>query len=252
VENTWIFCAGNRRSGSTVHYHYVRELVEQAGIGRGYGAVPGGAIGQKPWSILDYENEPGVKVWRSHRPTKVVKQVLRNNPDCRIVYIHRDMRDCLVSTMNHEPQKGFSWFMGSWVDNNIQNENYWLGTKHPTLMTKYEDMVEDTFAELQRIRNFLNLEDVVTEDQLVQIQNKYQLDRVKADPSFKEVLDQDAFGWAVGDGGFRPFLNNHVFNGTWGQFLTVLTEEEIYKIEARCQGNLINRGYPLYDEIKEK
>jgi hypothetical protein len=248
----WVFTAGNRRSGSTVHYHYVRELIEQAGVGRGYGAVPGGAINSKPWRILDYKDEPGVKVWRSHSPTGDVKDIIRNNPDCRIVYIHRDMRDCLVSTMNHEPHKGFSWFMGSWVDNNIRNENYWLGTRHPTLMTKYEEMLEDPLEELRRLRNFLDLKDVITEEQLVQIQKKYHIDRVKEDPSFSKVKDQEDFGWAVGEGGFKPFFKDHVHNGAWGQFLDILTEEEIYKIEARCRGNLINRGYPLYDEIKEK
>lgn len=252
MESNWIFCAGNRRSGSTVHYHYVRSLVEEAGIGRGYGGVPGGALGQKPWSILDYKDEPGVKVLRSHGPTKEVKDIIARNPDSRIIYIHRDMRDCLVSTMNREPHKGFSWFMGAWASNNIRNENYWIDTGRATLVTKYEDMIDSPIHELKRLRNFLDLDGVVSDDVLYWIYQKYHIDRVKENPSLKEAVEREGFGWAVGDGGFRPFLKRHVIHGGWGQFLETLSKEQIEQIEDKCRENLVHRGYPLYKNIQEK
>lgn len=250
----WVFCAGNRRSGSTVHYHYVRELIEYAGVGRGYGAVPGGAISPQPWRITDTTDD-GIKVWRTHRPTGDVKDIIKANPDTKVAYIHRDMRDSLVSTMNHEPHKDFKWFLGNWATNNIANETYWLSLPN-VLMTRYEDMFRDPKAEIRRLATFLELD--IPDTFVDELYEKYNIKAVKeitsaADEAEElyQKYDKDISGWAVGDGGFRAFTRNHVHNGKWGQFLTELTPDEIRAIEARCKENLVNRGYPLLDDILE-
>ena len=254
MEYNWVFCAGNRRSGSTVHYHYVRELIEHAGVGRGYGAVPRGAIGPQPWSILDYQSEKHVKVFRTHRPTNAIKQIRIENPKTKIVYIHRDMRDVLVSTMHHEPHMKFHWFVNDWVQNNIKSEHYWLG-QSGTLVTKYENMIGDPLGEIQRLVSYLELE--VSEEFQYNLCRKYDIGRVKAITQAADTTNPlygvrtlMGSGWAVSEGGFRAFLRNHVHDGSWGQFMTALTEQEIYTIERECAENLVHRGYPLYDELK--
>jgi hypothetical protein len=193
----------------------VRELVENAGVGKGFGAAAGSAIGDDPaYRLSAHEGYQGIKVARCHKPVPEVEVRLDR---AHVVYIYRDPRDVLVSVMA-QAARPFHQVMpkrltkNSWSERFLRNDKYW--TSFPgVIVSRYEQVVKFPGIEIARLASRLGLDtSVAFIESLVE---KYARENVQANKVMSELTDT---GWAIGQGGTRPFFTNHITSsGEWGQ-----------------------------------
>ncbi|XP_060930166.1 cytosolic sulfotransferase 1-like [Limanda limanda] len=169
---------------------------------------------------------------RSHLPVgSVPKSFFEQN--CKIVYVARNGKDSVVSYFHFDrmtriqPEPG-DWnsylhrFMegkmvhGSWYDHVT---SWW--EKKPTYsnlhLMFYEDLVEDTGREIEKLCSFLGLSPSVEEMEV--LKGTVQFDNMKQD----RVVDHSGFPWM--DNKISPFIRKGKV-GDWKNHFTVAQNEE--------------------------
>ncbi|XP_040295545.1 sulfotransferase 1C1-like [Bufo bufo] len=150
--------------------------VEKSMRAPGFVKVPFLEMGHTSLAVAD--NLPSPRVLKSHLPVQLMPPSFWEK-DVKIVYVARNPKDCMVSyyyfyKMDQTlPDPGtwdnfFSMFMagnvtwGSWFDHVL---GWWKAKdKHKILYVFYEDMIEDSRREVQKVVRFLGedfSEDVV-------------------------------------------------------------------------------------------
>ncbi len=148
----WIFCGGMYRSGSTLQYQIISEIVELKEIGKRI-------TWEKPemFSVVrgKYETYAKIKVFKSHICTSDIRAEFEIN-NAWGAYIYRDLRDVIVSIMQ---KRGFSFedvIKGDVIKSCIDNYYAWRALPK-VYVSRYEEVVEDLKSEVFGIADFFKI-----------------------------------------------------------------------------------------------
>ena len=169
----WIFCGGMKRSGSTLQFQITAELVEQARLGK-----------RVEWVIPDrfheikakYKNYSGWKVFKTHGCTDAMVREFENQ-NAIGMYIFRDLRDMMVSTMDKSTSSFRSLWSSGYLNECLENHRKWSGLPR-MLASKYEEATQDLATEVKRLANHIGicLEQEKIEDIAFRISACYDID----------------------------------------------------------------------------
>ena len=235
-----IICGGMARSGSTVQYQIVCEIIESLGLGMTMGWVQ---VPNK--ELLDnLENAAFRKdkflVIKSHDFSPQIKTLVEAGK-VKVVYVYRDLRDVTVSLANKFSKS---------TDNAIsrlshQLNNYYLWTNMDQIrVSRYENMVNDLYSEVLGIANYLEIElnhDLARSisDQLEINQQKQRVKKLDDDPYVIKSSGNDVYDPVT------QLHNNHINSGKWGQWKESLSQEQIEFIENWAFSWFVDMDYPL-------
>jgi len=153
----WIICCGMYRSGSTLQYQLVSEMVEKFGIGRRIEWISD-ADNKSGFEIAyeKYNNEPGIKVFKMHDYHDIVKDVVESG-NAKCVYSYRDLRDVFLSSHLKFGNEFSVMVHNKFIENCIDTDKKWTSLK-PIIICRYDNLVNKLKHEIARIAQFLGLE----------------------------------------------------------------------------------------------
>lgn len=242
-----IICGGMARSGSTVQYQIVCEIIESLGLGMTIGWVQ---VPNK--ELLDsLENAAFRKdkflVIKSHNFSPQIKTLVEAGK-VKVVYVYRDLRDVAVSLANK-----FAKSTDDAISRlSIQLNNYYLWNSIDTIMvSRYENMVTDLYSEVIKIANYLEVE--VNEDLARSISSKLELSQQQE--KIKLLNPNSPVLKSSGNDVYDPVSqlhNNHINSGKWGQWKESLSKDQIEFIENWAFSWFVDRDYPLLTFKKDE
>lgn len=146
----WVICAGMKRSGSTVQYQLVSEVVERSDMGRRIGYVL-----PDEFSAVDRDlaSEQGLAVAKSHDFIPLLEEK-QFGTRVRVVYVFRDIRDVVVSMMADQNREFYRLLLSGDLSAIIHQGELWRSWNH-VLVSRYEEMTNDLPGEVVRISAFL-------------------------------------------------------------------------------------------------
>jgi FkbM family methyltransferase len=232
----WIFCCGAVRSGSTLQYNIVSELVEHAGAGKRIEFVPPGEFSNIREKYKDYS---GYKVFKSHLLTEEIELEF-NNRNAKGIYSYRDLRDVVISLAKKNNKDYDSYiFDEQYLKSNINNAINWERVT-PIYRSKYETFAFDLETEIYRISRFLELD--VPKETIKDIASKLSIEKQK------KIINDTVDFKELGGNKFNSktlLHHNHINSGEKEQWRKQLTKKHIRRIEETGKDWLVNNGYPL-------
>lgn len=233
METKWIFAAGMRRAGSTLHYHLIREVVEIAG---GIGA------GWVKWQDFEsvfhkYNGDYPFVVIKTHvyipKHVPLAKQLFDEEKAIAFL-IYRDMRDIAASLI------GKNRFVKEWIQvidsipAILQEYKDWASVDIEFLnISRYEDFATTggvgLSEEVENIMRFLNIYPPI------EIAKRHTLD------AHRELITNTKYAQSK----FSPetlFWENHLDNGEVGRY-NELALAQIKEIEQIAGNWLKEKGY---------
>lgn len=233
----WIFCAGMRRSGSTLQFQLTAHLVEQAGRGA---RVEPATPDEFPRLQADPAGQDGWKVFKTHRRTDEMLAELQGG-NAKGVYVYRDVRDVIVSRINRSG-RSFERIWKESLDSVLESFEQWTSLD-AVLVSRYEDMVADVAGEVRRIAAHLDI--AVSREESQEIAAQYtparQLERIREAQETGLVERSPRVA-------FDPVSNlhvNHIRSGQSEQWSTALSRRQLALVEGRAEGWLVAHGYRL-------
>ncbi|MEE6519468.1 hypothetical protein FKM82_031317 [Ascaphus truei] len=238
-------------------YHWMQEIVEmifQGGDSEGCAEPPNydrqplpGNRGPKtcPSGLQLAEAMDPPRILKSHLPIQLLPPTFWEQ-DCRVIYVARNAKDCLVSYFHFQrmnkglPDPGswgsyFSAFLsgdvpwGSWFDHVI---DWWKAKdRHQILYVFYEDMIKDPRREIQKVMSFLGKDP--SEEVLQKIQHHTSFQAMKENP----MANYSTIPSFVMDHSISPFMRKGTV-GDWKNHFLV-AQNEIFEVEykRRMEGN---------------
>lgn len=235
----WVFCCGMQRSGSTVQYQIAARLVEQAGLGKRVAWVEPGRF---PELRDRYADVPGLKVFKNHVCTDEMAAEFARGTAVGI-YSYRDPRDVFVSNMKKYSSSFEQLWCGGFLETSLWNYERW--TRLPrVLVSRYETMIGDLAAEVERIATHLGI--VLDGPACQRIADEYSLEKQRQRiASFgAETPLKDGYAGARYDP--ESMLHtDHIQGGVVGGWQGRLTTGELAQIENATAGWLREHGYRL-------
>jgi hypothetical protein len=228
----FIFCGGMPRSGSTLQYQITASIIERLELGQRLPWMPPGELDSKlPGIGCDHFN-----VVKSHAPTPKIIQMVKDG-DAQALYIHRDLRDVVVSTMWHHNIR----FEDVWASTTLSDAVSWGATWESlpgVLVQSYSHATGDNLLlGIDQICKHLNLD--VSESIKVEIANGHTINnqqrRIANIPKDRVWHERELL------------RRNHIggMNGVDGQWRTVLTREQVKQIEIKYGYWLAQNGYNI-------
>ena len=236
-----IICAGMARSGSTVQYQIVCEIIESLSLGMtiGWVKVPSKELLDNLENVAFRKDK--FLVIKSHNCSNQV-QTLVEAGKVKVVYVYRDLRDVAVSLANK-----FAKSTENAISRlSIQLNNYYLWTGIDKIMvSRYETMTNNLYGEVLKIAHYLGVS--VSNDLAKSISYKLDINEQKQRIN---KLEQDSSSVIKSSGNdvYDPVSqlhNNHINSGKWGQWKESLSKEQIEHIESFAFSWFVDRGYPL-------
>jgi hypothetical protein len=204
--------------------------------------------------IPDSSSQSSLALKRTPRPRIIKTHEYFDHRYPKTIYIVRDPRDVALSYYdfqrkyrqiedNHPLERYIEDFIfgrlgsadwGTWAEN-VASWLYTRGQRNDFLLLRYEDMLDDTFAELQRIASFLGIE--AEEERLSRAVELSSADRMR------ELEKLEADQW-IGTRGRRraiPFVRAAKAGG-WRKSLP---ETCVAKIESAWGSLMTKLGYEL-------
>ena len=233
----WIFCCGMMRSGSTLQYQIVSQLVEDAGIGQ---RITWHNPNDFPQLQEQYADTQEWKVLKSHAFTPAMGAEF--NRGAKGVYIYRDIRDVLVSMSRKQKVSAGKIINGDFIQEQLSNYEQW--TQQPrVLVSRYEDVIADLATEVRRIANHLEI--TVDDSYCQQLAQDYDLDKQKERiEDAKRIGDLDVRGRMTIDK-HSLLHTDHIQDGRVDVWKQSLSGHHIGKLEAIAGDWLKAHGYEL-------
>lgn len=232
MKTQWIFAAGMRRAGSTMQYHWAKDIVEYA---------DGFAAGLIPWQGFEklFSNFDGVYPFvlvKGHvfYPDKCpsAKRVF-DEQRAKAVYIYRDIRDVAISTFD---MGKYEWdYVANIEVPSILNEyKQWTNLpKEQIDILRYEGLPFPNVsgATVMRLARFLNIN--IGWRMCETIAKKHSI------KAHQQIIDKMEKGFDR----HSLLWHNHIKSGRVGRFRDGLTSEQRADIEAVAKDWLIAEGY---------
>ena len=161
----WVFCAGSKRSGSTLQYNIVSRIIELKEKGK---RLPHSKPEDFQEVFDEHHDYKGHKVFKTHLLTDEIRKFIESSTEeVKIIYCYRDVRDVNVSLI----KKG-------WIDRTlislrnstaqyIRDFRDWMLLKDVMYRSQYEDFYGDITKEIKGIAQYLNI--VLSDDDVLQI-----------------------------------------------------------------------------------
>ena len=220
----FIFCCGMKRSGSTLHYNLVSDIVE--------GSLKGDRLGYiKTWQDFEviakenYNSNDSLGIIKSHEYFDQMRE-LESSQRAYFIYIHRDIRDVAVSLLNKLQLKSQTITFQS-IQNSIEKAlklHYQFQNNIKNLYSiSYEQVISNLEVEVYRLANFLGIKiDKILAKQISanrSLENqKENLKTIKYnDPNKIENYDPETL--------LHP---SHINSGKIGQWQNTLTKKHFY------------------------
>lgn len=154
LETCWIFCAGMRRSASTLQYHLAREIAGDLDLGW--------VTWQKFDDLFDeHDGRQRFAVLKTHAfiPDFSDKaRTLFGNGRGKTILIHRDIRDVVASALRMRPHWKFSYADLAQETAAIMYEVDSWSRCNNVLISTYDKVVTDIATESRRIADFLGVD----------------------------------------------------------------------------------------------
>lgn len=246
-----LVCNGMIRSGSTLQYNMIRELVEKHRLGKGQGFYTKNNINTSKNLVQKWKDDQLFHVIKMH-DLYDIDLYKKAGESMRIIYIYRDIRDVAVSV-----KRKFGHTDNTLID--VLDEavavSYELNKYDNVLTQRYEDVISNISYALNEQTNFLKIS-----------ANKVILDEIKNNCSLENMIlktrniQKDwkvVFKKQIMKIGFRK---NHIYDnktllhpdhvsenrGAVGLWRKALTGYEISILTDRYNQWLNEHNYPLY------
>lgn len=236
----WVLCCGMHRSGSTLQYQIVTKVAQFHPNAHILGWVEG-QLEEQSRELLDSPDVLYIAKLHNYDPM-VAEFWAEHHP--KAIYIYRDIRDVVVSTMHMQSWVFDSLEMTSRVNEVLQNDLHW--TRQPgILVSRYEDVMAEggVAAEVRRIADYVGVS-LAAE----QIDDIAQSVSFKENKRYIEQFDYENKGIQYARTSMDPqslLHNKHLRSGASGQWQQELSAEEIALIETLTGDWLVGRGYSL-------
>jgi hypothetical protein len=223
-----------------LQFQVTAKLVEAAGLGR---RVEWVKPAQFPELRDQLAAEAGWKVFKIHVCTSEMEAEFHRN-NAMGVHTYRDLRDVFVSTMRKYQRTFDQLIAGGFLALCLEQHQQWTSLPH-VLTTRYEDMIADLPAEVERLAAHLGID--VSADTCRQIANEHSIDRQRA--RIEEAIQTGDLREGVLKGMFyNPVTNlhtDHIHEGAVGAWAHILDAAQIERLEAEAGDWLIEHGYEL-------
>lgn len=235
----WIFCAGMKRSGSTLQFQLASHLVEGAGLGS-----------RVSWSpALEFpaarQAKAGSGEWRVFKchecPPEIAAELLVG--DARGLSTLRDLRDVIASQMLFLGTSFDRLWSDGFLEECVEDHAAWTALPRVAVM-KYETMVADPAGHVQQVA--AHLEIPVTDGEAAAIAAEFtvdkQRDRIVNAATWESVRTPDR------ELLFDPHTllhRNHINSGRPGAWAQILSKEEQRRVEETFGWWLVDHGYTL-------
>ena len=236
----WIIAGGSKRSGSTLQYNIVSELIERTKTGqRVEFAKP-----ENFNSIYEkYDGVEGYKIFKCNELTPKIRQLITEGKALGL-FCYRDLRDVIVSFKNKDNlniQNSNS--VQNLVNQYLQNFHDWIVLNN-TLVSKYENFVDDIESEISRISLFLGLEvDDKDVSEIAKKLHRSNLKKSQANPENEVFVKNSTKGFYFDN---KTLLHkNHIHSGEPNQWKNELPHNVLNRIEKTSAEWLYNNGYVI-------
>jgi tetratricopeptide (TPR) repeat protein len=236
-----IICAGMMRSGSTLQYQIVCEIIEYLGLGMtiGWTKIPSQELLDNLQNVVLRKDK--FLVIKSHNFCSEVKALVRSD-QAKVVYVYRDLRDVAVSLNNKFTKSTKDAIL--WLGDRLNNYYFWASIDK-IIVSRYENMINDLYGEVLKIAHYLGV--AVSNDLAKSISYKLDINEQKQRIN-KLEQDSSSVIKLSGNDVYDPVSqlhNNHINSGKWGQWKESLSKEQIEHIESFAFSWFVDRGYPL-------
>jgi Sulfotransferase domain len=235
----WIFCAGMKRSASTLQYQLASHLVEEAGLGSRvpwspaveFGAIRRADAGSSEW-----------RVFKCHEcPPEIAAELL--DGDARGLCTVRDLRDVIASQMLFRRTSFDRLWSAGFLQECVEQHAAWTALPRVAII-RYESMAADPAAHVQQVA--AHLEIPVADGEAAAIAAEYSIEKQRARianaPSWESV---DAPDGELRFDRHTLLHRNHINSGRLGAWTEILGEEEQRRVEETFGGWLVDHGYAI-------
>lgn len=227
------------RSGSTVQFQIAARLVEEAGLGQRVEWVKPERFPELRQKYADYQ---GWKVFKNHTSTaEMISEFHQQN--AMGVYVFRDLRDVFFSTMKKYSMPFDQLWASGFLDEVLHHFHRWTILPR-VLVSKYEVMITDLPAEVERIADHLGIP--CDHQKYEQIALDYTIEKQKERIATAKSKGELQGGFA--DDEFDPYTllhTNHISSGEIEGWKDVFSAAQVALIEDRAQEWLVTNGYEL-------
>ncbi|MHC1791184.1 hypothetical protein [Solidesulfovibrio sp.] len=222
----WVFAAGMRRSGSTVQYQIVKELIKRSGSGCDFGWIDP----EKHCTLEQQCNKPyEFNLLKSHEVSGFIKTQMSSH-DGIAVYSHRCILDVVSSLMEKNKRNYTDEQIRSFVLSSKQTHEQWIQWDN-VIVQNYQQIVLHLHECVQEIAFALKIEISIEEvnqiaDRLHINNQRKLLGRIKYADNLVEVDANNVY-----DPDSLLHLN-HISDGGIGRYKKNLTPGEIEIIKS--------------------
>ena len=255
-----IICNGMIRAGSTLQYNIVRSIIEKTKLGEAHGYFDNQEYILPDNLFIKWLNDKYYHVIKMHDiHPKTIEY--KNNPNMKICYIYRDIRDVAASAKNIWGSEGERLY--SSLDKAI-NIYYVLKTFPNVIFQKYEEVIFDLSKSIKEILQFLNIDPELTLiNEVLRECTLEKMERIARSPRLILAYKIKNIIRPLIPSKFKPFLKRvtnykgaiidrkthlhpyHIskYKGRPGIWRTVLSDEEIKVISKRYRNWLVENKY---------
>ncbi len=238
INNYWVFSCGMFRSGSTLQYQLISELVEKSALGVRSKYL---TESEFPRLLNEYKNTEGFTILKVHYITPPM-QMLLDNRKAISIGCFRDIRDVAVSMMK-------MWNLGfndlieqKRLEHAIEYLDQWSQCPGH-MVSKYEEMIINPINEILRIAAHLNIhcEEKAAKEIAEEYSLKKQMARVEIVARRKSELGIEEAYWDP----LTLLHSNHINSGSVEGWKNFLLKEQVELLEKKFGAWLEGRGYTL-------
>ena len=237
------------RSGSTLQYQIVTEIVESTGKGMTIGYVD-----KITPAFVEYFKDISYRedkflVVKCHNYTSEVKNLAQHS-NIKFFYSYRDIRDVVVSLGNKFLNSTNEVIKKDKASYHLYNYYQWTSLKN-IFISEYNSLVQNMSEEIIKIAKYLQQE--ITLQAVQFISEKFSLDnqikKIKTIENLKQGIQNSK------NDIYDPVSqlhNNHIRSGKSEQWKQELSSEQIEYLENLAFSWLIDRGYNLSTIYRDK
>jgi FkbM family methyltransferase len=242
----YIDCAGMIRSGSTLQYNIVAEILDLKKLGKKLGWEH-----HEEFHKIKEKYEIGkVNVFKNHFLTDEIEEELKHTEGSRLVYVYRDIRDVCVSLMEKENKTFEQVFNSKVLHNAIEQYYKIINSSLKKYIQSYEVMFLNTKREIKEVARFLNVE--LTTDEIETIYSKISFESQKDNiEKYKENSEYISKGKQKFNANTLLHLN-HIKDGGIAKYKQRLSKPQIKQLEDEFGEWLQKLGYKVENRQEEQ